>query len=381
MDLSLNDDQNMLKDSVERFVRENYAFETRRKNAATNTGWLESNWAKFAELGWLGIPFSEEAGGLGWGMVETAIVMEQFGRGLVLEPYLPTILLGGEAIARGGSAAQKQAILPGVIDGSKQLALAYFEKQARYNLADVATTAKKEGSGYAISGQKGVVFNGAAADHIIVAARTSGGQRDAKGITLFLVDKNAKGLSRRDYPTQDALRASEITFDKVAVGTDAIVGKLDDGFSLLEEVIDRATVAVCAEAVGCMDALNAATHEYIKTRKQFGVPIGKFQVLQHRMVDMFTHAQESRSMVLMATLKIDDPDPAVRRKAASAAKVQIGKSGRFVGQGAVQLHGGMGVTDELNVSHYFKRLTMIDSIFGNQQFHLTRYGQIMAAAA
>ena len=381
MDLSLNDDQNMLKDSVERFVREQYAFETRRKNAATATGWLESNWAKFAELGWLGIPFSEEAGGLGWGMVETSIVMEQFGRGLVLEPFLPTILLGGETIARGGSKAQKEALLPSVIEGKTQLALAYFERQARYNLADVTMTAKKDGSGYVLSGQKGVVFNGPAADQIIVAARTAGGQRDAKGITLFLVGKDARGLTRRDYPTQDASRASEIAFDKVAVGADAIVGKLDDGLSLLEEVIDRATVAVCAEAVGCMDALNAATHEYIKTRKQFGVPIGKLQVLQHRMVDMFTHAQESRSMVLMATLKIDDSDAAVRRKAASAAKVQIGKSGRFVGQGAVQLHGGMGVTDELNVSHYFKRLTMIDSIFGNQQFHLTRYGQIMAEAA
>ncbi len=381
MDLSLNDDQNMLEDSVERFVRENYAFETRRKNAATATGWLESNWAKFAELGWLGIPFAEEAGGLGWGMVEVSVVMEQFGRGLVLEPYMPTILLGGEAIARGSSAAQQQAILPAVIEGKKQLALAYAEKQSRYNLADVATTAKKEGAGYVLSGHKGVVFNGPAADHIIVAARTSGGQRDAKGVTLFLVDKDAKGLSRRDYPTQDALRASEVTLDNVSVGADAVVGQVDDGLSLLEEVIDRATVAVCAEAVGCMDALNAATHEYIKTRKQFGVPIGKFQVLQHRMVDMFTHAQEARSMVLMATLKIDDADPAARRKAASAAKVQIGKSGRFVGQGAVQLHGGMGVTDELNVSHYFKRLTMIDSIFGNQQFHLTRYGQIMAEAA
>lgn len=381
MDLSLNDDQNMLKDSVERFVRENYAFETRRKNAATPTGWLESNWAKFAELGWLGIPFAEDVGGLGWGMVETAIVMEQFGRGLVLEPYLPTVLLGGEAIARGGSAAQQQAILPALIEGKKQMALAFAERQSRYNLADIATTAKKDGAGYVLSGHKGVVFNGPAADHIVVAARTSGGQRDARGITLFLVDGKAKGLSRRDYPTQDGLRASELTLDKVSVGADAVVGTVDDGLSLLETVIDRATVAVCAEAVGCMDALNAATHEYIKTRKQFGVPIGKFQVLQHRMVDMFTHAQEARSMVLMATLRIDDADPAARRKAASAAKVQIGKSGRFVGQGAVQLHGGMGVTDELNVSHYFKRLTMIDSIFGNQQFHLTRYGQIMAEAA
>ena len=379
MDLSLNDDQKMLKDSVDRFVREQYAFETRRKIAATAEGWSKANWAKYAELGWLGIPFSEDDGGLSWGMVELSVVMEAFGKGLVLEPYLATVVLGGGIIASAGSSAQKQSILAGVIEGKTQLATAYFEPQARYNLADVKTTAKKEGAGYAISGHKGVVFNGPNADRIIVAARTSGGQRDQKGITLFLVDAKAKGITRRDYPTQDALRASEITFDNVAVGADAVIGKLDEGLAVLEEAIDRATVAVCAEAVGAMDALNAATHEYLKTRTQFGVPIGKFQVLQHRMVDMFTAAQEARSMVLMATLKIDDPDVTVRRKAASACKVQIGKSGKIVGQGAVQLHGGMGVTDELNVSHYFKRLTMIDSIFGNQQHHLSRYGQLMAA--
>jgi pimeloyl-CoA dehydrogenase small subunit len=378
MDLSLNDDQKMLKDSVDRFVREQYPFETRRKIAATNEGWSRDNWAKFAELGWLGIPFGEDEGGLGWGMVELSVLMEAYGQGLVLEPYLATVVLGGGILAKAGNAQQKQ-LLGSLIEGKLQLATAFFEAQARYNLADVKTTARKEGAGYVISGSKGVVFNGPAADKIIVSARTSGGQRDPKGITLFLVDAKAKGVSRRDYPTQDASRASEIAFENVQVGADAVIGKVDEGLGVLEEAIDRATVAVCAEAVGCMDALNAATHEYLKTRTQFGVPIGKFQVLQHRMVDMFTAAQEARSLVLMATLKIDDPDPTVRRKAASACKVQIGKSGKIVGQGAVQLHGGMGVTDELSVSHYFKRLTMIDSIFGNQQHHLTRYGVLMAA--
>lgn len=378
MDLSLNDDQKMLKDSVERFVREQYPFENRRKIAATAEGWSKDNWAKFAELGWLGIPFAEDEGGLGWGMVELSVVMEAFGTGLVLEPYLATVVLGGGILAKAGSAQQKQ-LLGSLIEGKLQLATAFFEQQARYNLADVKTTARKQGDGWVISGQKGVVFNGPAADKIIVSARTAGGQRDQAGISLFLVDAKAKGVSRRDYPTQDAFRASEIAFDNVHVPADALLGKEGEGFAVLEEAIDRATVAVCAEAVGCMDALNNATHEYLKTRKQFGVPIGKFQVLQHRMVDMFTAAQEARSLVLMATLKIDDPDPAVRRKAASACKVQIGKSGKIVGQGAVQLHGGMGVTDELNVSHYFKRLTMIDSIFGNQQHHLTRYGLLMAA--
>lgn len=380
MDLSLNEDQKMLKDSVDRFVREQYAFETRRKIAATDRGWLPENWAKFAELGWLAVPFSEEQGGIGGGMVETGIIMEAFGQGLVLEPFLSTVVMGGETIARFGSKTQQEAVLPGLIEGKKQLALAYVERQARYNLADVTTTAKKDGAGYVLNGHKGVVFNAASADHIIVVARTAGGQREEKGITLFLVDAKAKGISRRDYPTQDAFRASEVTLKDVAVGADSVIGQVDGGFPLLEEIIDRATVAVSAEAVGAMDALNAATHEYIKTRQQFGQPIGKFQVLQHRMVDMFTAAQEARSLVLMATIRVDEKNPLARRRAASACKVQIGKSGRIVGQGAVQLHGGMGVTDELIVGHYFKRLTMIDSNFGNHQHHLTRYGQLMDAA-
>ncbi len=380
MDLSYSDEQKQIKEGVERFVREQYAFETRRKIAATDRGWLPENWAKFAELGWLGMSFSEDDGGFGGGMVETAILMEAFGTGLVLEPYLPTVVMGGGLLAAGGSAAQKEALLTPMIGGEKQFAVAYAEKQSRYNLADVAVTAKKSGNGYALSGHKGVVYNAASADTIFVTARTSGGQRDDKGITVFAVDAKAKGITRRDYPTQDALRASEVTFDNVSAGADAVVGQVDNGLALLEGVIDRAIVALCAEAVGCMDALNKQTLEYIKTRKQFGVPIGKFQVLQHRMVDCFTNAQEARSMTLMATLKIDDPDATARKKAASGAKVQIGKSGKFVGQSAVQMHGGMGVTDELAVSHYFKRLTMIDTLFGSQQHHLTRYGNLSMAA-
>jgi len=235
-------------------------------------------------------------------------------------------------------------------------------------------------AGWSLSGHKGVVYNAPSADHIIVLARTAGSAREEKGLTLFLVDAKAKGITRRDYPTQDALRASELTFDKVSVGAESVLGTVDGAFPVVEDSVDRAIVALCAEATGCMDAINAATLEYIKTRKQFGVPIGKFQVLQHRMVDCFTNAQEARSMTLMASLKIDDKDPVVRRKAASGAKVQIGKSGKFCGQSAVQMHGGMGVTDELSVSHYFKRLTMIDLMFGNQQHHLTRYSNLAMAA-
>ncbi len=379
MDLSLSDEQKQLQEAAERFVRDKYTFDNRRKIAVTEKGFLPENWAQMAELGWLGVPLTEAEGGYG-GPIETMILMEQFGKGLVLEPFLPTAVIGGGLLARAGSQAQKDELLTPMMEGKKQFALAWLERQSRYNLADVSLKAEKSGSGYTLSGHKGVVYNGPSADSIFVLARTAGAAREEKGLTLFVVDAKAKGLSRRDYPTQDALRASELTFDKVSVGADAVLGKVDGGFSLVEDAVDRAIVALCAEAVGCMDAINAATLEYIKTRKQFGVPIGKFQVLQHRMVDCFTNAQEARSMTLMASLMIDDKEPVVRRKAASGAKVQIGKSGKFCGQSAVQMHGGMGVTDELSVSHYFKRLTMIDLMFGNQQHHLTRYSNLAMAA-
>ena len=379
MDLSLSDEQKQLQEAAERFVRDKYAFDSRRKIAATEKGFLPENWAQMAELGWLGVPLTEAEGGYG-GPIETMILMEQFGKGLVLEPFLPTAVIGGGLLARSGSDAQKESLLAPMMEGKKQFAFAWLERQSRYKLADVSLKATKEGAGWSLSGHKGVVYNGPSADCIFVLARTSGGAREEKGLTLFAVDAKAKGLSRRDYPTQDALRASELTLDKVSVGADAVVGTVDGAFPIVEDAVDRAIVALCAEAVGCMDAINAATLEYIKTRKQFGVPIGKFQVLQHRMVDCFTNAQEARSMTLMASLKIDDKDPIVRRKAASGAKVQIGKSGKFCGQSAVQMHGGMGVTDELSVSHYFKRLTMIDLMFGNQQHHLTRYSNLAMAA-
>ena len=379
MDLSLSDEQKQLQEAAERFVRDKYAFDSRRKIAATEKGFLPENWAQMAELGWLGVPLTEAEGGYG-GPIETMILMEQFGKGLVLEPFLPTAVIGGGLLARAGSQAQKDSLLAPMMEGKNQFAFAWLERQSRYNLADVSLKATKEGAGWSLSGHKGVVYNGPSADCIFVLSRTAGGAREEKGLTLFAVDAKAKGLSRRDYPTQDALRASELTLDKVSVGADAVVGTVDGAFPIVEDAVDRAIVALCAEAVGCMDAINAATLEYIKTRKQFGVPIGKFQVLQHRMVDCFTNAQEARSMTLMASLKIDDKDPIVRRKAASGAKVQIGKSGKFCGQSAVQMHGGMGVTDELSVSHYFKRLTMIDLMFGNQQHHLTRYSNLAMAA-
>jgi len=291
-----------------------------------------------------------------------------------VEPYLPTVVLAGGALRRAGSAAQKEQYLAGIIDGSKLGAFAFAEPQGRFNLADLTTTAKKEGDGYALSGHKCVVLNGPSADFFLVSARTAGDQRDTKGISLFLVDADAKGLSRRDYPTVDGLRASEVMLDGVKVGKDALLGDADAALPLIEEIIDDATLAVGCEAVGGMEVLYKTTVDYSKQRVQFGQPIGKFQVLQHRMVDMFMEYEQSKSLMFMAAMRLDEGYNEAAKKAVSGFKVQVGKSGRFVGQQAVQLHGGMGMTEELAVGHYFKRLTMIDTLFGNVDFHLKRYG-------
>ncbi|WP_425062504.1 acyl-CoA dehydrogenase family protein [Pyruvatibacter mobilis] len=371
MDFSFSEEQNLLRNTVERFVQENYEFEKRRKIVAADNGWNRDTWTQIAELGLLAAPFSEEQGGLGGGPIDTMLVMEEFGKGLVVDPYLPTVVQAGGFLRRG-TAAQIEEHIPGIIGGENVWAFAYAEPQSRYNLADVTTTAKKDGEGFVINGSKAVVLAGPWADKLIVTARTAGGQRDANGITVFIVDKGATGVSTRDYPTVDGSRASEITFENVKVGADAVIGDVDNGLPLVELISDESIAALSAEACGCMKMLVDDTVEYCKTRKQFGVPIGKFQVLQHRMVDMFMNHEQSVSITYMVNLKLGE-DEAERKKAASAAKVQIGKAGRFVGQQAVQLHGGMGMTDELRVGHYFKRLTMIDTQLGNVDFHLKRY--------
>lgn len=371
MDFSFSEEQNLLRNTVERFVQENYEFEKRRKIVAADNGWNRDTWTQIAELGLLAAPFSEEQGGLGGGPIDTMLVMEEFGKGLVVDPYLPTVVQAGGFLRRG-TAAQIEEHIPGIIGGENVWAFAYAEPQSRYNLADVTTTAKKDGDGFVINGSKAVVLAGPWADKLIVTARTAGGQRDANGITVFIVDKGATGVSTRDYPTVDGSRASEITFENVKVGADAVIGDVDNGLPLVELISDESIAALSAEACGCMKMLVDDTVEYCKTRKQFGVPIGKFQVLQHRMVDMFMNHEQSVSITYMINLKLGE-DEAERKKAASAAKVQIGKAGRFVGQQAVQLHGGMGMTDELRVGHYFKRLTMIDTQLGNVDFHLKRY--------
>ncbi|MEZ5551638.1 MAG: acyl-CoA dehydrogenase family protein [Pseudomonadales bacterium] len=374
MDFSFSDEQTLLQDSIGKFIQNDYAFAERQKLARSEQGFSSDNWRTFAELGWLGVPFTEADGGFGGTAVDAMIVMEQFGKGLVIEPYLATVILAGAALKLAGSVEQKNRYLSGIIDGSLQSAFAFAEPQGRFNLADLTTTATASANGWVLNGYKAVVLNGPAADFLVVSARTAGGQRDAEGVSLFIVPADAEGLSRRDYPTVDAFRASEITFDNVQLSADALLGTAGAALPIIEQVIDEGIIAVGSEAVGCMEVLYKTTVEYCKTREQFGQPIGKFQVLQHRMVDMFMEHEQAKSLMYMAAMRMDEGYGDTARKAVSAFKVQVGKSGRFVGQGAVQLHGGMGMTDELNVGHYFKRLTIIDTLFGNVDFHLKRFG-------
>ena len=376
MDFSLSDEQALLQESITRYMQNDYSFAARQKVVQSAEPFSAEHWRRFAELGWLGVPFAEADGGFGGGAVESMVMWEQFGKGLVVEPLLATVVLAGGALRLGGSKAQKEALLPSIIGGEAQAALAYAEPQGRYNLADLTTKATAHNGGYRLSGQKAVVLNGPAADWLVVSARTSGGQRDEAGISLFLVPAGASGLSRRDYPTVDGFTASELSFAEVELGADALIGERDAGLPLLEQVIDEGILAVGAEAVGCMEVLYKDTVEYCKTRKQFGQPIGKFQVLQHRMVDMFMEHEQAKSLMYVAAMRMDEGYGPQAQKAASAFKVQVGKSGRFVGQNAVQLHGGMGMTDELNIGHYFKRLTMIDALFGNADHHLRRFGSL-----
>jgi pimeloyl-CoA dehydrogenase small subunit len=372
MDFDLSEEQRLLKESVDGLLNSNYDFDARKKYAAEKGGWSRSVWGKLAGQGLLGLPFSEEDGGFGAGAVETMIVMEALGKALVLEPYLATVVIGGGFLRRGASAEQKAAHIPAIIDGSKTFAFAQLEKNSRYDLQDVSTTAKKKGDAYVIDGEKFVVLNGETADLLVVTARTKGGQRDAGGIGVFLVPSNAKGIAKKGYPTQDGLHAADITFTGVEVGADAAIGDPDNALPLIERVVDDARTAICAEAVGVMDESLKSTVEYLKTRTQFGVPIGSFQTLQHRAADMFVAVEQARSMSMFATMASDFDDAKERAIAVAAAKVQIGKSLKFVGQQAIQLHGGIGMTMEARIGHYFKRLTMIENTFGDTDYHLRR---------
>lgn len=375
MDFSFSEEQTLLRNSVAKFLADNYTFEKWRKFTRSEQGRDTANWQHFAELGLLAASLPEDFGGLGGGAIDNMVVMEEFGKALVIEPFVSTVVVGGGLIARDGAAALKDEFLPKIAAGESIIAFAFAEPKSRFNLADVSTTAKKQGDSYILNGHKSVVLGAPSADTLVVTARTAGSIREANGITVFLVDKNAKGISTRDYSTVDGQRASEITFENVEVPATRVIGAVDQGLALIERASDEAIAAHCAEATGAMKVLVDTTVEYSKTRKQFGVPIGKFQALQHRMVDMFTAYEQSVSMTLMVTLHLGE-DASARKKAASAAKVQIGRAGRFVGQEAVQIHGGIGMTDELNVGHYFKRLTMLDTLYGNVDHHLKRYASL-----
>ncbi len=375
MDFSFTEEQTLLRNSVSKYLADNYAFDAWRKFTRTEAGRDPKHWQLLGELGLFGAALPEEHGGLGGGAVESMIIAEEFGRALVVEPYVPTVVIGGGFLKYGGSDAQKSEWLNKIAVGETMMSFAFAEAQGRYNLADLTTTAKKQGGLYILNGQKAVAVAAPWADTLVVTARTAGGQRDANGISVFLVDKKSKGVSTRDYPIWDGGRASEVTFENVEVPADRMIGAADAALPLVERVVDEAIAATCADATGAMKVLVDATVEYSKQRKQFGVPIGKFQVLQHRMVDMFVNYEQAVSITLMVTLKLDESETE-RKKAASAAKAEIGKAGRFVGQGAVQIHGGMGMTDELNVGHYFKRLTMIDALYGSTDHHLKRFAAL-----
>lgn len=371
MDFSLSEEQMMLADSVEKYIADNYDFATRQQHAGSALGYSAETWQSFAELGWTAIPFSEDDGGFGGGPVDLMLIMERLGRGLVVEPYLASIVLAGGVLRRVANAAQKQQWLQPVIAGELIATLAFVEPQSRYDICNMASTAVADADGWLLNGSKGYVLNGGSADLLIVPARTAGKQHDETGITLFAVNSKSAGISLRSYPTVDGLQAAEINFANVRLDGSSIIGAVNEGFAVLDAVIDEATLAVCAEAVGIMRTLTDKTVEYAKSRVQFGVPIGSFQALQHRMVDMLTACEQSYSLLLWAMM-VNDQGGDDAKQAVSSIKYQIGIAGQKVGEEAVQIHGAMGVTWELDIGHYFKRMTAINQMFGSADWHLDR---------
>jgi pimeloyl-CoA dehydrogenase small subunit len=381
MDFDLSEEQRLLKESLDRLIGDRYAFEQRKNYAQNPEGWSRDLWAQYAELGLLGLPFDERYGGSAGGPVETMIAMEAFGRALGLEPYLATVVLGGGFLRHGASAEQCADLIPQIAAGTLTLAFAHTERQSRYHLHDIATRAVRDGTGWVIEGDKGVVLHGDTADKLIVTARVGGGRRERDGIAAFIVDAKAPGVSRRGYPTQDGLRAAEIAVSGVRVGPEGVLGEPGAALPLIERVVEEGIAALCAEAVGAMAVMHELTVEYLKTRRQFGREIGSFQILQHRAVDMLIALEQARSMAMFATMMAAEDNALERGNAVSAAKVQIGRSGKLIGQQAIQLHGGIGMTMEYKVGHYFKRVTMIDAMFGDADHHLRELARRGAAPA
>ena len=377
MEFNYSEEQLALQDTLQRFISRDYDFDKRRTFSASPAGFSAGAWSQYAELGLLSLPFPEEFGGLSGTAVDTMLVMEQFGKGLLLEPYLSTVVTCGGLIRDAGSDSLKQRLLPQIGAGTVKLSLAGYEAAGRYDLNYVACTAQESGGSWRLSGRKTVVLDGGSADHFLVSARSGGKVSDRYGISVFLVPKDAKGLTVAAYPTQSGARAADLSLENVTVGADALIGAPGRALPIIERAVDRAIAALCAEAVGIINALNQATLNYLKTRKQFGVAIGTFQALKHKMADMLIAAEQAQSMAIIAAVHADSEDAADRHRAISAAKAYIGQAGRLVGQHAVQMHGGMGVVDELIVSHYFKRLTMIDLSLGDADYHLASFSETL----
>lgn len=371
MDFSYTETQNMIRDTLVRFLADTYDFDKRDKMIASEDGRDPGVWRALAqELGMLGAAFAEDHGGLGGGALENAIIMEELGKVIAIEPYLQTVVIGGGALKAVGG-AQADAVIPEIIAGNVIIGFAYAEPKGRNDLASISTTAKSDGSGYILNGHKGVVYGAPWATHLLVTARTGGSGRERDGVSLFLVDAKTTGIVRRDYPTVDGFRASEIYFENAAIPGDALLGGEGAGIGLIEHIVDEATVGICAEACGVTHKLHEGTLDYSKQRHQFGQPIGRFQVLQHRMVDMFMEVEQARSMTIMATLKLDLPANE-RMIAVSQCKAKVSRACNFVGQNAIQTHGGIGITHELAIGHYFKRATMIENQFGSADYHFDR---------
>ncbi|GAB3451942.1 acyl-CoA dehydrogenase [Massilia terrae] len=367
MDFDFKEEQLQFADALKRWIMRDYGVEARRAIVHSPAGTSEAAWNTLVELGMTALPVPEEHGGFDGGAIDLLVVMRELGRGLVVEPYFATVL-GTRFLTLAGGHGD---LLEQVAAGGLKLACALGERQSRHDMADIATTARRDGEGYVLDGEKKVVIHGAEAGALIVSARTSAAQRERCGISLFVVPSDAEGVQITGYRTLDGLRAADIRFEQVRAAR--LLGEADEGWPLLDEVFDYGAALLCAEALGAMEALFDATLDYLKTRQQFGVPIGKFQALQHRMADMFIHLEQARSMALLAAVKYDAGDAADRRRVISAAKYRVGQAARFIGQQAVQLHGGMGVTDELPASHYFKRLSMIELTLGDSDHHLARF--------
>ena len=372
MDFEPSDDQRLLVESVTRMLSDTYGFAQRKGYMALPEGYSPAVWSQFAEQGLLGLPFAEEYGGFGGGAQEVMLVMQAFGRVLVLEPFFPTVVLAGAALNFAGSAEQKAALLPAIAEGRLKMAFAHGERQARYDLTDVVTTAKRSGSGWVLDGSKTVVSHGEAADKIIVSARTGGERYDADGITLFLVDTGASGVARRGYVSRDDTRAADVSLSNVSVADADVLGAVGKGLPIIQRVVEAGIAATAGETVGAMEAMNEMTLEYSKTRVQFGNPIGSYQVVQHRLADMFMAQEQGRSMAMLATMSIDNPDEAARARDIALAKVGIGQAGRYVSQSAVQMHGGIGMTEEYAVGHYFRRCMVIERLFGDPAYYLNK---------